>query len=98
MKATQELLLVWPMGYFRVSVQGTFLFVVFFEILPRELHCHRRLDGALNLMFTTLGFGLMAGLQAIGSHDHEAHGHMITRLMVTDQSEAMIEIKKSVHI
>ena len=61
-------------GVLQSVAAGTFLFVVFFEILPRELHCHQRLDGALNLMFTTLGFGLMAGLQAIGSHDHE-HGH-----------------------
>ena len=61
-------------GVLQSIAAGTFLFVVFFEILPRELHCHRRLDGAFNLTFTLLGFGLMAGLQAVGSHDHD-HGH-----------------------
>ncbi|XP_072032471.1 zinc transporter ZIP1-like [Amphiura filiformis] len=60
-------------GVLQSIAAGTFLFVVFFEILPRELHCHEKLEGALNLLCTMLGFGLMAGLQSIGSHDHD-HG------------------------
>ena len=58
-------------GVLQSVAAGTFLYVVFFEILPRELHCHQRLKGALNLFFTTLGFGLMAGLQVIGPHNHD---------------------------
>ncbi|XP_072018278.1 zinc transporter ZIP1-like [Amphiura filiformis] len=57
-------------GVLQSIAAGTFLFVVFFEILPRELHGHKKCDGGLNLLLTLLGFGLMAGLQTIGSHDH----------------------------
>ncbi len=61
-------------GVLQCIASGTFLFVVFFEILPRELHCHNKIDGALNLVLTLLGFGLMAGLQAIGGGEH-SHSH-----------------------
>lgn len=51
---------------------GTILYVTFCEVLERERT--KPMNGFLKFLALLLGFGLMAGLEAVGGHDH-GHDH-----------------------
>ena len=45
---------------------GTFLFVVFIELIPKEMNLHA--EGAIKqLIFVICGYALMAGMQALNA-------------------------------
>ncbi|XP_066950653.1 zinc transporter ZIP3-like isoform X2 [Macrobrachium rosenbergii] len=52
---------------------GTILYVTFCEVLERERAKHG--NGHLKLFALALGFSVMAGLEAVGGHDHHHHHH-----------------------
>lgn len=51
---------------------GTILYVTFCEVLERERT--KPMNGFLKFLALLLGFGVMAGLEAVGGHDH-GHDH-----------------------
>ena len=45
---------------------GTFLYVIFVELIPNELRV-KGLDAIAQLLLVIIGFGIMAGIQGIDS-------------------------------
>ncbi|XP_064102693.1 zinc transporter ZIP3-like [Macrobrachium nipponense] len=60
---------------------GTILYVTFCEVLERERAKHG--NGHLKLFALALGFSVMAGLEAVGGHDHHHSDDTTTPDLVT---------------
>jgi len=65
---------------------GTLLYVTFYEVLEREKLERIGMTGLLGCLLIVLGFGLMAGLEAAGGHDHSVQTNSTITANITLES------------